>query len=328
MYSKEIIKMRITTLLRRAWQLNWLLTLAGVFHLLLIPLLLVGMVIDPKVITGANAWIKPLKFAISLPLYSFTLTWLLTYIQGRPRLVQSIAYVTGFVAILETVLITLQVMRGTTSHFNVSTAFDATVFSMMGTAITIVAVMNLLTVILLSQQRLGNPVMAAALRSGVLISFAGMAVAFLMTTGPTPSQRAALEAGAPLTIVGAHSVGVDDGGPGLPLVGWSTVGGDLRVPHFVGLHGIQVLPLLGLFFSRRGTRRFTVSQRTAFVWTCGVGYIGWLVLLTWQALRGQSVVMMDLPTAVAYLLLLGGLLATLLITALSRRAPQEITVPS
>jgi len=45
---------------------NWLLTLAGLFHLALIPLLLTAMLVDPKVITGANAWIKPLKFAVPI----------------------------------------------------------------------------------------------------------------------------------------------------------------------------------------------------------------------------------------------------------------------
>lgn len=318
----------LSNLLRKAWQLNWLLTLAGLLHLLLIPLLLVAMWVDPKVITGTNAWIKPLKFAISLPIYSFTLTWLLTYIQGRPRLVQWIAYVTGAVAIIETVLITLQVVRGTTSHFNVSTAFDATVFSVMGTAITILAVMNLLTVILLSRQRMENPVFATALRLGVLISFVGMIVAFLMTSGPTPAQLAALEAGGEVTMIGAHSVGVEDGSVGLPLVGWSTVGGDLRVPHFVGLHGIQVLPLLGLLFSRRGTRRFSQGQRTGFIWALGLGYVAWLVLLTWQALRGQSIVMMDAQTGLAYLLLSGGLLVALTLTALSKRPTPQVSVPA
>lgn len=312
--------------LRKGWQFNWLLTLAGLCHLLLIPLLLVAMWVEPKMITGTNAWIKPLKFAISLPIYSFTLTWLLTYIQGRPRLVQSIAYVTGAVALIETVLITLQVVRGTTSHFNVSTAFDAAVFSTMGTAITILAVMNLLTVILLSRQRLENPVFATALRMGVLISFVGMIVAFLMTGGPTPSQRAALEAGGDVTFIGAHSVGVEDGGPGLPLVGWSTVGGDLRVPHFVGLHGIQVLPLLGLLFTRRGTRRFTLGQRTGFIWTLGLGYIGWIALLTWQALRGQSIVLMDAQTGLAYLVLIGGMMVSLMLLGLSKRPAQQVVV--
>ncbi|MEZ4678676.1 MAG: hypothetical protein R2932_31120 [Caldilineaceae bacterium] len=264
----------LTQLLGKAWRFNRLLTLAGLLHLLLIPVLCIAMVADPKVITGSNGWIKPLKFAISLPIYSFTVTWLLTYIQGRRRIVQTIANITGVVALTETALITLQVLRGTTSHFNVSTAFDAAVFSTMGTAITILATVNLITVILLALQRLDNTVLATAMRLGALISFVGMMVAFLMTSGPTPAQRAALEAGGDATIVGAHSVGVEDGGPGLPLLGWSTVGGDLRVPHFVGLHGLQLLPLLGFLLTRRGAqRRFGETQRVIYVWVAGLGYL-------------------------------------------------------
>lgn len=317
----------MTNLLRKAWRFNRLITLAGLLHIALIPLLLVVMVVDPKVITGVNGWIKPLKFAISFPIYSFTVTWLLTYVEGRHRLVQIIANITGAVGIIETALITMQVVRGTTSHFNVSTVFDATVFSIMGTAITILAVVNLITVILLSLQKMDDKVFATALRLGLVSSFIGMGVAFLMTSGPTPNQLAALEAGGRPMSIGAHSVGVEDGGTGLPLVGWSTVGGDLRIAHFVGLHGLQVIPLLGyLLTRRRAQRHLSQSQRRAFTWAAGIAYIGWTLLLAWQALRGQSIVTMDGQTALAYLLLVGSTVTALLLTMFNKEQPKEMVV--
>ena len=313
-------------LLKKAWHFNRLLTLAGLLHIALVPVLLVALVADSQVITGVNGWIKPLKFAISLPIYSFTVTWLLTYVEGRRRLVQGIANITGAVALIETTLITLQVIRGTTSHFNVSTAFDAAVFSTMGTAITILATVNLITVILLALQRMDDAVFATALRLGALTSFVGMTVAFLMTSGPTPSQRAALEAGGNLSIVGAHSVGVEDGGPGLPLVGWSTVGGDLRVAHFVGLHGLQLLPLLGFLLTRRGARRrYNEGQRSGVVWITGVAYMAWIGILTWQALRGQSIIAPDGQTVLAYLLLIGSVVTALALTTFVKSKPQEVS---
>ena len=292
-------------LLRRAWAFSPLLALAGLANLLLIPVFIMALVADPRAITGVPAWIKPLKFAISIVIYSATFVWLLTFIQGRPRLVKLAASITGLGLLVETALITMQVIRGATSHFNVSTPFDATVFSLMGGFIAAVSVCTLLVAILLIRQRLPDPVFAWSLRLGVLISFVGMTVAFLMTM-PTGAQLEAAQAGIRMTQAGGHGVGVAEGGPGLPLLGWSTVGGDLRVPHFFGLHAMQVLPLIGGLLALDWTRRrLAERQRLALVWTAGLGYLGLVLLLTWQALRGQSIVAPDALTLAAFAALIG-----------------------
>jgi hypothetical protein len=299
--------------LRRAWAFNPLLTLAGLLHLLLIPLLLLAWAVDPKTILGMPGWIKPLKFAISGGIYCLTFVWLLTYVQGWPRLVKFAANATGFALIVETALITMQVVRGTTSHFNNSTAFDSTVFSTMGAFIVLVAVFNLLIAIRLLLQKMPDQVFAWALRLGVLISFVGMAEAGFMVGGPTPAQMATMQAGGPVIAIGAHSVGVEDGGPGLPFVGWSTKGGDLRAPHFFGLHGMQVLPLIGwLLTQRRARRMFSTQQRLGLVWTAGLGYLGLVGILTWQALRAQSIIAPDAATWTAFSVLAGSILIVII----------------
>jgi hypothetical protein len=295
-----------SALFSQAWHFNRTLTVSVVLMTLLIPLPLIGMVIDPKIITGVNGWVKPFKFLVSAAIYGATFLWLLTYVRGRKRLVQFAATITGVVLLTEILLIIVQVVRGQASHFNAATALDATVFSIMGVAITVLATMNLLLATLLMFQRLGSPVFGWALRLGVLASFVGMSTAFLMTAGPTPEQLAAMQAGEEVSSIGAHSVGVPDGGPGLPFLGWSTEGGDLRVPHFIGLHGMQVIPLLGWLLTRSSARRrWDRSERLAFVWIGGLAYLGWILLLTWQALRGQSVIAPDAQTWMMYGLTVG-----------------------
>ena len=306
-----------SNLLRRAWSFSPLLTLARLASLGLVPVFILAALVDPLVITGAPAWIKPLKFAISIAIYSGTFVWLLTYVQGRRRLVKLAAHITGLGLLVEMALIAMQVMRGTSSHFNVSTPFDAAVFSIMGGMISTVAFFNLVLAILLIRQSLPDAVFSWGLRLGVLISFVGMLVAFLMTM-PTPAQLEAAQAGAGMMQAGAHSVGVADGGPGLPLLGWSTEGGDLRIPHFFGLHAMQVLPLVAALLALPWTqRRLPLRQRVALVWTTGLGYLGLVTLLTWQALRGQSIVAPDGLTLAAFAILIGSvaLAASVLVTA-------------
>lgn len=295
-------------LMRRAWALNPPLAFVGAAMGVTVAVALVGLVADPRVITGAPAWLKPMKFAVSIAVYCFTVLWLLTFVRGRPRLVRAIGWVTAVGLAVEMALIVAQVVRGTTSHFNVGTAFDAAIWSAMGAIVVSVWVAGMLLAVLLVRQRLADPALAWSLRLGLVVAVVGMAVAFLMTS-PTPEQLAA--AGGP-RVAGAHSVGVADGGPGLPVTGWSTVAGDLRVAHFVGLHGLQVLPAVGYLLTVLPGRRLGGRHRVALVWTVGLAYLGLVLLLAWQALRGQSVIAPDAITLAALAALGGGAVAVAL----------------
>jgi hypothetical protein len=301
----------ITSWIARLWAFNKLLTLSTLFYIVLIPIYTVAAILDPRLITNAPAFIKPLKFILSSAIYTGTFLYLLTLVQGRRRWVQIAANVTALVLLLENAIITTQAIRGIPSHFNATTALDGTLFSIMGVAILVLAVFNLLLGVWLTFQRMPNPVIAWSVRLGVFITLAGMFVAVIMTDGPTPSQVAQMEAGQRPSAIGAHSIGVDDGGPGLPILGWSTEGGDVRVPHFVGLHAMQVLPLLGYLLVRR--RTLSQRQQLWLVISGGAAYAGWLALLTWQALRGQSIVAMDALTLTAYAGLLGFVLISLVV---------------
>jgi hypothetical protein len=289
---------------REGFELHPLLTLVGIANVLVLLAALIGIVIDPRIITGVPAWVKPAKFAISITVYTFTLLWLLSFIKGHKRLVSIVTNVTALSMIIEMIVIVGQVLRGTSSHFNTITPFDRILYLIMAGFIALAFVMGIVAAVLLLLQRQPNRAFAWSLRLGLVITLVGMAVAFLMTR-PTPAQLEVLQSGGHPFAIGAHSVGVPDGGPGLPFVGWSTEGGDLRIPHFVGLHALQVLPLFWWLFLRRRSGLLREGHRVALVWTASAAYLGLVELLTWQALRGLPIIAPDADTLKAFAILIG-----------------------
>lgn len=291
---------------------------AALVCLLLTAFFIAGTVIDPRSITGAPAWLKPAKFAFSLLVYSFSMLWALSFLDGWPRFVRFAGWWIIGVIMLEVGIIALQAARGVTSHFNFTTTPDALLFAAMGAAITSLWLLHLVVTVLMLRQKLDDPVLAASLRWGLALVLVGMAQAFLMVL-PTAGQLTDLHAGLGSKFIGAHSVGVSDGGPGLLLVGWNTQGGDLRIGHFVGIHALQVLPLLGWWLARSG--RLLAWQQRALLTLGAASYLALMLLLTVQALRGQSVLKPDLRSLGLLLgVLLGMVTAVLWILRRSGRS--------
>ena len=273
------------TTLRRLWTLNAPLTAAGVLMLAALAASLAGLWLDLRVILGAPAWLKPAKFAASTAIYMVTLTWMFGYLPEWPRLRRRVGWLTAGVLVLEVAVIVLQAARGTTSHFNVGTPLDAVLFAVMGIGILVQTAASVVVAVALWRQPFADRAFGWALRLGIVISILGASTGGLMTR-PTAAQLADARAGHRLTVAGAHTVGAPDGGPGLPGVGWSLQHGDVRVPHFLGLHAMQMLPLIALFVIRRSAAE---ERRVRLVWVAAASYAGLFVLLLAQALQGEAV---------------------------------------
>ncbi|GAA4672630.1 hypothetical protein GCM10023347_28300 [Streptomyces chumphonensis] len=264
---------------------------------LLAPVAAAGTVLDDRVLAGAAIWLKPLKFSLSFAVYALTLAWMLSLLTRHRRAGWWAGTVVAVAGAVEMVLITTQVVRGRGSHFNIATPLDARLFALMGLTIVLLWTGTLVVALLLFRTRTLDAATAWAVRLGAVVSLLGLAVGGLMLL-PTPEQRAADPRGV-AEAIGAHSVGVPDGGPAMPFTGWSTTGGDLRIPHFVGMHALQALPLLLvllLALAPRAARLRDARVRLRLVLVGAGVHTAVLALLTWQALRGQPLTSPDGPT--------------------------------
>jgi len=280
---------RAAALLGRLWRASPPLAAVGALMLVAAGLSLVGVLVDPRIITGAPAWLKPFKFAISTAVYSLTLAWVFGRLSDWSRVRRVVGWTTAIVFVLEVAIIDAQAWRGTTSHFNVSTTLDQVLLMVMGTAITVQTFVSVAVAVALWRQRFADRTLGWALRLGMVLTIAGALTGGLMTR-PTAEQLDDIRAGGPMTTVGAHTVGGPDGGPGMPLTRWSRENGDVRVPHFIGLHALQALALAAVAL-RRWRRPETVRVRAVFA--IAASYASLFLLLLSGALRGQSVVAPD-----------------------------------
>ena len=176
-----------------------------------------------------SAWNKPLKFALSLAIYSWTMAWYCYYLPNfNLRLFNwTVVVMWSF----EIVYIALQAGKGQLSHYNVSTPLYATLYSLMALAATVVTLYTAYIGYLFfttTFPQLPN-YYVWAIRFGILLfvvfSFQGFAMGSKLN----------------------HSVGAINNNSNWFILGWSKTVGDLRVSHFIGMHALQVIPLLSYY---------------------------------------------------------------------------------
>ena len=248
---------------------NPILSFTGWAHVALLVLALALLPFDERLVTGVNPWIKPAKFCLSVLFYVWTLGWLLTYLPAADA--PKVRWLSAGVALTmgaEIVIVFGQAARGTTSHYNTTSALNGLLFGVMGLMIMVNLTLNVWALALVWRAPLAaGPALAWGIRLGVLLFILGSVEGGLMIRQS------------------AHTVGAPDGGPGLLGLGWSTRAGDLRIAHFLGMHALQALPLLGWGLDRAGVAP-TVGVAAQVGAALGWGALVGLVLT--RALAGRA----------------------------------------
>lgn len=195
---RPLLRNRTIALLRHLWYTSPALTTVGMLMLIVMGASALGLAIDSRIITGAPAWLKPFKFAVSTAVYSLTLAWIFGHLPEWPRVRRIVGWTTAIVFVLEVALIDIQAWRGTTSHFNIATTLDQTLYIIMGSAIMLQTLVSVAVVVALWRHRFGERTLGWALRLGMMITVLGALIGPLMTR-PTQAQSTEAHAGARLT---------------------------------------------------------------------------------------------------------------------------------
>lgn len=231
-------------------RLGWVLMLA-------VPVFAAAGLMDTHTALSLSPWIKPIKFAISFATFVWTTSLFLTTLRipaWQRRLARQVMAAS---VVAEMLCLTAQAWRNVPLGRG-----DFTDYLIAQGTTAMVSINTLITVWLLcafcgkrERIKIADYAQIVAIRLSIAIFLVGNAVGGYMLAR------------------GSHTVGAADGGPGLPFINWSTVGGDLRIAHFIAIHAIQIVPLFAWILWQM-TPRPAVQQRQVAVYA-----IATLVLL-------------------------------------------------
>lgn len=242
-----------TTVVTELWHRDRTLAGTAAVQTVLLGLFVVGLLVDPRTVGGEPVWLKPAKFAASLALLTGTLAWLAPSLPVAARRRRRLAGVIAVGAVVEIALIGGQAFRGVESHFNTTTTLDTAIYGAMGLfVVAVTGAVALLTVEAVRGDADTHPAFALGIQSGLVVFLVGSVEGALMSALWTSTLDASTTW---LTV---------------PVFGW-VLPGDLRAAHFVGMHGLQALPVVGFLAARRA-QAGQLARPRAVVWTVAVAW--------------------------------------------------------
>lgn len=245
---------------------NKILTYSGSLFLIAAIILGIYSTMNSVTVLGINSMIKPIKFTLSTWIYSWTLAYLLFYVNNQQK-VKWFSYLSAFVMLFENSVIIVQAFKGKLSHFNQSDIVGGILYAIMGMLIVWLTTATLILTIRFINQKIYSitPAFALSIKIGLLLF-----VIFSFFGGY-------------MSVLNTHHVGGEMGNSGLPFLNWSTLYGDLRVAHFFGIHSLQIIPLVGYFISDKIKEE---NKAKKMVWFISLLYFMFISALAVQSLMG------------------------------------------
>ena len=234
---------------------------------------LAAAVIDTRTLDTMNVWIKPAKFAVSFAIFFATLALVVGRMSAAAQTGRWMRWTLPTLAIAgcgEMLYISLQAGRAARSHYNYEGALYNILYGLMGVgAVLLVLGVGIIGWLVAKD---GGLRMGPRLRQGVQWGFISACFLTLITAGTLSSLK-------------SHFVGVPKlDAAVMPLLGWSMQVGDLRPSHFLALHAMQALPLLGLWMDSIGHKRALTMASAAAI------YMALTLVVFVQALMGYPLI--------------------------------------
>lgn len=233
---------------------------------------LVLWALDPRLIDELSVWAKPLKFELALAVHAATLAFVVSRLGPSVRagrFMQGIAIAFLLACTVEMGWIILQASLGQHSHFNTSTAFHRVMFSVM--AFAAVVITGTAAAVAIAVFRDPNFATGAAVRTAIILGLIGGTILTLVTAFATGER-------------GSPYLGtVPPSTSRMMFTGWSLIGGDLRVSHFLATHMMQAVPLFAICVVKLRAGRFASAAVVGFA----ALWAGWTLVEFRTALADQ-----------------------------------------
>lgn len=209
---------------------------AGWFCIWLFVLFFFVSLVDNRQVNSINTWYKPMKFCLSVGIYLLTIIWVIDLLNIAQRKKEKIIKILSIIIIFELFLIVFQGARGVISHYNITSIFNVVVFQLMGIAIAL----NTFILIWITFQYCKKKSRPTHI-SRHMTNFILIGLLLLLFSSAIGGKMIGLNNHLVLPDTVSNFY--------IPLLDWKPSAGDLRISHFLGIHGIQLFAILGIYIN-------------------------------------------------------------------------------